>query len=99
MQNPPLSPDDLFRYYQRGALDANSLMTNLLLNLIELHENQKAYTVLQEMMSEALRGLSLDVDVLARRTGTPRPSQMGRTDAQTGDQNGLVGPEDGPDIV
>jgi hypothetical protein len=89
----PYKPDELFRYYKRGMLDPDTVMTQVLLNLIELYETQQAAIALIDMMSEEISNLSLDIEALSRRTGTPRPSRLGRDDDQTGDQNGTTGPD------
>jgi hypothetical protein len=97
MPEQPYKPDELFRYYKQGMLDPDTLMTQILLNLIELYEVQQAHSALIEMMSEEISNLSRDIEALSRRTGTPRPSRMGRADDQTGDQNGTTGPDQGHD--
>jgi hypothetical protein len=71
MPNLPLPPDDLFRYYQRGMLDPDSLMNHILLNLIELDDTLKAIKALLEMMSEEVSHLDLDIDLLAQQSGLP----------------------------
>jgi hypothetical protein len=76
MQNPPLSPDDLFRFYQRGVLDPNSLMTNILLILIEQQESQEVLTRLLVELAEELDKLALDMEVLAQYLEWQRPSQQ-----------------------
>jgi hypothetical protein len=76
MQNPPLSPDDLFRFYQRGVLDPDSLMTNILLILIEQHETQQVLTRLLVELAEELDKLALDMEVLAQYLEWQRPSQQ-----------------------
>jgi hypothetical protein len=76
MTDDLLSPADLFRYYQRGMLDQDSLVTQILLRLIELAETQQAHSVLLELMGEELHGLGLDVALIADMLRLVRPSQV-----------------------
>ena len=75
MTDDLLSPDDLFRYYQRGMLDQDSLVNQILLRLIELAETQQAHSVLLELIGEELKGLGLDVGLIADMLRLVRPSQ------------------------
>jgi hypothetical protein len=76
MNDQLLSPDELFRRYQRGMLDQHSLFSQILLNMIELSERQQ-HAVLLDMITAALSGLSRDVAALADLLGMIRPSQAG----------------------
>jgi hypothetical protein len=75
MTDDLLSPADLFRYYQRGMLDQDSLVNQVLLRLIELAETQQAHSVLLEVMGEELSGLGRDVALIADMLRLVRPSQ------------------------
>jgi hypothetical protein len=77
MNDQLLSPDELFRRYQRSMLDQHSLITQILLNMIELSERQQQHAVLLEMITAALSGLSRDVAAMAELLGMARPSQVG----------------------
>jgi hypothetical protein len=78
--NQPLSPDELFRQYQRGMLDQNTLFSQILQNLIDVKETQQAHGLLLELMSEELSGLGLDVETIANLLRLVRPSQTGAAD-------------------
>jgi hypothetical protein len=87
MNDQLLSPDELFRRYQRGMLDQHSLFSQILLNMIELSERQQQHAVLLEMITAALGGLSRDVAALAELLGMARPSQAGpEADEAAGDE-------------
>jgi hypothetical protein len=92
MTDDLLSPDDLFRYYQRGMLDQHTLHTQILLRLIELTEMQQAHGVLLGLATEEVDGLDLDVAAIARYLHMTRPSQVKRDEAGFGGQNGSTGP-------
>ena len=89
MTDDLLSPDDLFRYYQRGMLDDHSLHTQILLRLIELAEMQQAHGVLLQLAAEEIDGLDLDVATIARYLHLIRPSQR-RAQGPGANQNGTV---------
>jgi hypothetical protein len=87
MNDQLLSPDELFRRYQRGMLDQQSMFSQILLNMIELSERQQQHAVLLEMITAALGGLSRDVAALAELLGMARPSQAGpEADEAAGDE-------------
>jgi hypothetical protein len=75
MNNQPLSPNELFRRYQRGMLDQHTLFSQILLNMIELSETQQAHSVLLEAMSEALSELGEDIAAVYDLLRMRRPSQ------------------------
>jgi hypothetical protein len=83
MNDQLLSPDEVFRRYQRGMLDQHSLFSQILLNMIELSERQQ-HAVLLDMISAALSGLSRDVAAIAEVLGMERPSQAGPEEDEAG---------------
>jgi hypothetical protein len=82
MNDQLLSPDELFRRYQRGMLDQHTLFSQILLNMIEYAERQQAQAVLLDMITAALTGLSRDVAAIAELLGMERPSQAGSDEAE-----------------
>jgi hypothetical protein len=94
-QNHPFKPDELFRYYRRGMLDQDTLMTQVLLNLIELYETQQALASLLDMASETLSDLALDMDTVFQLLRLSRPSQAGHSETGPVDQNGVGGSDEG----
>jgi hypothetical protein len=97
MHNQPFSPDELFRQFHRGMLDHNTLISQILLNLIDLAETQKAHGLLLEMITQELDGLAQDIEAIANLLRMRRPSQTDPTDdGDTGsdDENPAASDED-----
>jgi hypothetical protein len=80
MHNQPFSPDELFRQFQRGMLDHHTLISQILLNLIDLAETQKAHGLLLEMIIKELDGLAQDIEAMANLLRMRRPSQTDSAD-------------------
>jgi hypothetical protein len=88
MNNQPFSPDELFRQFQRGMLDHHTLISQILLNLIDLSETQKAHGLLLEMITQELDGLAQDIEAIANLLRMRRPSQTESTDDEDSGSHG-----------
>jgi hypothetical protein len=93
--NQPLSPDELFRRYQRGMLDQHSLISQILLNMIDLAETQQAHRVLLDAISETLSDLSEDIATLYDLLRMRRPSQAGADEDSAEDDTAASTGEEG----
>jgi hypothetical protein len=96
MNDQPYSPDELFRQFQRGALDYHTLISQILLNMIDLSETQQAHSVLLEAMSAALSDLGEDIAAIYDLLRMRRPSQADSDENHDGGNRSNEGSADDP---